>query len=116
MLIKTIVQVRTKTLVAVGHESANQAAVKDHMQANLLANMDLGGNQREDPLRITGDSSIQMQQFGNSDDPSYQMRGTNESDDAFYSRGPLQVLAKEQPVFTRTLENYTFFHKLSVSM
>lgn len=83
-------QVRTKTFVAVGHESANNVAAKDHMQANLLANMDLGGNQRAGSPRTTTES-IQMQQFGKSDDPSYQMRGTNESDDAFYSRGPLQV-------------------------
>ena len=93
MLKRALFQVRTKTFVAVGHESANQAAVKDHMQANLLANMDLGGNLQGDSLRTTGESIVQMQDFGNSDDPSYQMRGTNESDDAFYSRGPLQVSA-----------------------
>jgi len=96
------VQVRTKTFVAVGHESANNVAVKDHMQANLLANMDLGGNRLADSLRTTGDS-IQMQQFGKSDDPSYQMRGTNESDDAFYSRGPLQVGASVLATYILTL-------------
>ncbi len=83
-------QVRTKTFVAVGHESANNV-VKDHMQANLLANMELGGNLRAESPRTTGESIQMTQQHNKSDDPSYQMRGTNESDDAYYSRGPLQV-------------------------
>ena len=82
------VQVRTKTFVAVGHESANNVGSKDHMQANLLANMELGIHHHSDSPRQTGDS-IQMQPLGRSDDAAY--RGTGDSDDAYYSRGPLKV-------------------------
>ena len=91
------VQVRTKTFVAVGHESANNVRAKDHMQANLLANMELGGNRQGRAAegaspRSTADSGIQLQPIGKSDDPVYQMRGTVESDDDYYSRrSPQQV-------------------------
>lgn len=79
---------RTKTFVAVGHESANNLGVKDHMQANLLANMEMGVHHHGDSCRTTGEE-IQMQPTGRSDDPAY--RATGDSDDAYYSRGPLQV-------------------------
>lgn len=82
---------RAKTFVPVGVEEGQKAGAKDHMQANLLANMEIGGNQRSFPVRVTGEEIIQMQPMGKSDDPMYQMRGTDESDDAYYSRGPLQV-------------------------
>ena len=86
---------RAKTFVPVGVDPGNKnGAVKDHMQANLLSNMELGGNQRSNPVRVTGEEIIQMQPIGKSDDPTYQMRDTDQSDDAYYSRGPLQV----QPV------------------
>lgn len=83
-------QVRAKTFVPVGVQPVKEGQ-KDHMQANLLANMEMGGNQRSFPVRVTGEEVIQMQPLGKSDDPVFQMRGTDESDDAFYSRGPLQV-------------------------
>lgn len=84
---------RTKTFVAVGHESANSVAAKDHMQANLLANMELGVHPGGASPRGTGDS-IQMQSLGGrSDDPVFQGRGTAESDDDFYSRAPVQASA-----------------------
>lgn len=83
---------RAKTFVPVGVEPAKGAGSKDHMQANLLANMELGGNSQPSyPIRVTGEEVIQMQPLGKSDDPPFQMRGTDESDDAYYSRGPLQV-------------------------
>ena len=82
---------RTKTFVPVGVEPSQKGGAKDHMQANLLANMEIGGNQRSFPMSVTGEEIIQMQPMGRSDDPVYQMRGTDESDDAYYSRGPLRV-------------------------
>ena len=89
-------QVRTKTFVPIELENQDgkSTGVKDHMHANLLANMELGGNQRSYPMRVTGEEVIHMQPLGKSDDPVFQMRGTDESDDAYYSRGPLQVSSR----------------------
>ena len=92
---QSVVQVRTKTFVAVGHESANNVRPKDQMQANLLANMELGVHRQglapdgASP-RSTAESGIQLQPIGKSDDPVYQMRGTAESDEDYYSRRPPQ--------------------------
>ena len=85
------VQVRTKTFVAVGHESANNTklAANDHMHANLLANMEMGMHQPGAGPRGTSEDGIQMNPISRSDDADY--RATGDSDDAYYSRGPLQV-------------------------
>lgn len=80
-----LLQVRTKTFVAVGHESANNVTTKDHMKANLLANMELG-------VHAPQGGEIQLQTTATrSDDPEYGMRATGDSDDEFYSRSPVQV-------------------------
>lgn len=60
------------------------------MEANLLANMELGIHQPGISPRATSDS-IQMQPMGKSDDVMYQMRGTMDSDDGLYSKDPVQV-------------------------
>ena len=101
------VQVRTKTFVAVGHESANNVRAKDQMQANLLANMELGVHRQElapegASPRSTAESGIQLQPIGKSDDPVYQMRGTAESDEDYYSRRPPQQ-ARPSPSETAAL-------------